>query len=171
MWPLFRAFSSCLAVERGGGGVPSPLSLSLCLKLKIEQAESWSQLKFQLKTMSWVSRNVWEIQNIWDSSIMNLIHRFLRIINWERILKTIKLRNKNLIKIIIVFLMRYFISTNRLSIVFPFLLVQIKLFNKKTIIFLMRFLFRCLIVFNSASRIRNLKISFYALHFCTKKNF
>ena len=59
--------------------------------------------------------------------------------------------NKNLIKNIIVFLLYDFIRTNSKQVKFvTFLLVQMKLFNKKTIIFLMRFLFTFLIVFKSA---------------------
>jgi len=59
---------------------------------------------------------------------------------WERIYKTIKQRNKNLIKNIRPI-------GRKQSCVSPLLLVQIKLFNKKTMIFLVKFLFRCFLVF------------------------
>ena len=73
----------------------------------------------------------------------------LTIVSWERILKTIKQRNKNFIKNIIVFLLNNFIWTNKKQIKFCFYLPigAKKNFNKKATIFLMRFLFHYFIVF------------------------
>ena len=71
----------------------------------------------------------------------------------ERIFKTIKQRNKNLIKTDIVFLLNNFIWTKVETKLYFTLLVQIKLFNKKKIIFLIRSLFRCLIVIKIRSQL------------------
>ena len=70
-------------------------------------------------------------------------------------LKTIKQRNKNLIKNVIVLLLNNFIWTNRKEETILYLLSigRKKLFIKKTIIFLMRLLFRCFIVFKIPSQV------------------
>ena len=97
------------------------------------------------------------IKDDWRKNIA--VSLFSKSVTRERILKRIKQGNKNFIKNIIVFFLNNFIWTN-MKFKTKLYLVQIESFNKKTIIFLMRFLFLCLIVFKIRSQ---LYLGFYFL--------
>ena len=81
------------------------------------------------------------------------MHMYTKVCNYQKknVITKHPLPSLPSFKNTFVFLTNNFITTNRrkVSFVSPFLLAKIKLFNKKTIIFLVKFLFGCFLVLKS----------------------